>query len=134
MPEHSLPVSRWLKVTSIAKRQRRAAHWPGRNTMAWETRGGPGHYYTRSTRVEGRVLRQYVGTGDVGEATASADHERRAARDAEREARRSTISRLAEMDRQVAVLCEAAETATRASLLLGGYQRHDRGHWRLKRD
>jgi hypothetical protein len=101
--------------------------------MAWEKRGGAHLYYTRSTRYEGRVLRQYVGGGDVGEAAAAADRERRAARDAEREARRSTISRLAEVDRQVAVLCEAAETATRACLLLGGYLRHDRGQWRRKR-
>jgi hypothetical protein len=101
--------------------------------MAWETRGGAHRYYTRSTKREGRVMRQYVGAGEAGEAAAAADQERRAARNAEREAMRSTLSRLAEVDRQVAVLCEAAETAARAWPLLGGYQRHDRGQWRRRR-
>ena len=102
--------------------------------MAWERRGGTGRYYSRSLRRDGRVVRQYVGGGDVGETAAAADRDRRATRDAEREAMRLTLGRLAEVDRQVAVLCEAAETATRACLLLGGYQRHDRGQWRRKRD
>jgi hypothetical protein len=101
--------------------------------MAWETRGGTARYYTRSTRVEGRVLRQYVGTGGVGEAAASADRERRATRDADREASRLALSRLAEADRHVGVFFEAAETAARACLLLGGYHRHDRGDWRRHR-
>jgi hypothetical protein len=101
--------------------------------MGWQERSGGRRYYTRSLRREGRVVRQYVGRGDAAEAAAAADRDRRAARDAEREASRLALSRLAEVDRQVAVLCEAAETASRAWLLLGGYQRHDRGQWRLRR-
>jgi hypothetical protein len=101
--------------------------------MAWEKRGGAHLYYTLSKRREGRVVRQYVGGGDVGEAAAAADQERRATRAAEREAMRLALRRHAEVDRQVAVFCEAAETAARALLLLGGYQRHDRGAWRRRR-
>ena len=102
--------------------------------MAWQMRGGGRRYYTRSARRNGRVKRLYVGAGDVGEAAAAADRDRRATRDAERESMRSTFSHLAEVDAQVAVLCEAAETAARAWLLLGGYRRHDRGAWRRRRD
>jgi hypothetical protein len=101
--------------------------------MGWQSRGGGRRYYTRSVRRDGRVVRQYVGAGEAGEAAAAADQERRAARNAERVAMRSTLSRLAEVDRQVAVLSEAAETAARAWFLLGGYQRHDRGQWRRRR-
>jgi hypothetical protein len=101
--------------------------------MPWESRRGAGRYYTRSVRRDGRVIRLYVGGGDVGEAAAAADRDRRAARDAEREAMRSTTSRLAEVDAQVDALCDAAETAQRACLLMAGYHRHDRGQWRRTR-
>ncbi len=101
--------------------------------MAWESRGGTGRYYTRSVRRDGRVIRRYVGTGDVAEAAAAADRDRRAARNAEREARRLALGRLAAADSQVTALCEAAETAQRACLLMAGYHRHDRGQWRRTR-
>ena len=101
--------------------------------MAWQMRGGGRRYYTRSARLNGRVNRLYVGAGDVGEAAAAADRERRATRDAEREAMRLAMRRHAEVDAQVDALCNAAETAARALLLLGGYHRHDRGEWRLRR-
>ncbi|MGO9207751.1 MAG: hypothetical protein ACLQBX_16480 [Candidatus Limnocylindrales bacterium] len=84
-------------------------------------------------RRDGRVIRQYVGSGEAGEAAAAADKDRRAAREAEREATRSTHSRLADVDAQVDALCDAAETAERACLLMAGYHRHDRGQWRRTR-
>jgi regulator of protease activity HflC (stomatin/prohibitin superfamily) len=102
--------------------------------VAWESRGGTRRYYTRSVRRDGRVVREYVGTGRVGEAAAAADRERRAARDAEGEARRLALGRLAEADAQVTALCDAAETAARACLLMAGYHRHARGSWRRRRE
>ena len=102
--------------------------------MAWETRGGTRRYYTRSVRRDGRVVRQYFGTGLCGEAAAAADRERGAARDAAREAMRAALNRLAQADAQVTALCQAAETAARAHLLIAGYHRHDRGRWRRRRD
>jgi hypothetical protein len=101
--------------------------------VAWETRGGHGRYYTRSVRRDGRVVREYVGTGRVAEAIAAVDRERRAKRAAQREASRAALTRLAEADALVSTLCAAAETAARAHLLLAGYHRHDRGGWRRRR-
>jgi hypothetical protein len=49
--------------------------------MSWETRGVYGPYYTRSRRVDGRVVREYVGRGPLAEIIAQAD-------EAEREAHR----------------------------------------------
>jgi hypothetical protein len=101
--------------------------------MAWESRGGRGRYYTRSVRRNGRVVREYVGSGSVGEAAAVADRETGAARDAAREAARAALNRLAQADAHVTALCDAAGTAARAHLLIAGYHRHDRGSWRRRR-
>ena len=102
--------------------------------MAWETRrGGTRRYYTRSVRREGRVVRVYFGTGPHAEAVAAADRERRVNRDARLAAARSTLGRIAEADAKVKALCDAAEAAARAHLLLAGYHRHARGSWRRRR-
>jgi hypothetical protein len=102
--------------------------------MAWEARGGRGRYYTRSVRHDGRVVREYVGTGRVGEAAAAVDRARQATREAERVATRSTLGLFAKADAEVTALCQAAETAVRAHFLMAGYHRHDRGAWRRRRE
>lgn len=102
--------------------------------VAWETRrGGTRRYYTRSVRREGRVVRQYVGTGPHAEAVAAADRERCVNREARRAAARSTLGRIAEADAKVKALCDTAEVAARAHLLMVGYHRHARGSWRRRR-
>jgi uncharacterized tellurite resistance protein B-like protein len=101
--------------------------------MGWESRGGSGRYYTRSVRQGGRVLRQYVGTGPGAEAAARADSLRREASEARRVAILSAINEIAQADALVKTVADAAETTTRAALLLAGYHRHDRGAWRRRR-
>jgi hypothetical protein len=41
--------------------------------MGWEKRERGGLYYTRSRRVDGRVVREYFGTGPLAEIVALED-------------------------------------------------------------
>jgi hypothetical protein len=101
--------------------------------MAWERRERGGLYYTRSRRVEGRVAREYVGGGVVGELAARADAEERESREAQAAKSRAEVRRLEELAALVARLCEVAEVLARAHLIAGGWHRH-KGEWRRRRE
>jgi hypothetical protein len=45
--------------------------------VGWETRERGASYYTRSRWVDGRVVREYIGTGALGEIVASNDELKR---------------------------------------------------------
>ena len=100
----------------------------------WERRERGGRYYTRSRKVNGRVLREYVGTGEVGELGAKIDAAYRRYREAEAEVYRKERERLEAVSASVEELCEAAEVLARATLLAAGYHRHKRGEWRKRRE
>ena len=101
--------------------------------MAWESRNDRGRYYTRSRRVDGRVVREYVGKGRAGEIAAGLDAEARALRAAEAEALREYRRRLEPLDRLTAELAAACELLTGATLVAAGFHRHG-GEWRRRRD
>ena len=101
--------------------------------MAWERRERGGLYYTRSRRVNGRVVREYVGRGLVGELAARLDAAERERRSARRAAGRRRDDALDDADAATSALCEVSEMLARASRLLAGYRRHDRGAWRRRR-
>ncbi len=101
--------------------------------MAWETRQRGGRYYTRSKKVDGRVIREYVGTGLVGELAAAADERSRAQRQALKAAWRTERERIELASVPLEEFCEVVETFARASLLSSGYHRHHRGEWRRMR-
>src|SRR4051812_21415884 len=100
--------------------------------MAWETRNNRGRYYTRSRRVDGRVVREYFGTGPAGEAAAGQDADARARRAAESEALRQYRRRLEELERLTAELNAACKLLAEATLAGAGYHRHG-GEWRSLR-
>ncbi len=101
--------------------------------MAWETRQRGGRYYTRSKKIGGRVIREYVGAGLKGELAAAADARARAEREAEKAAWRAECERIESAIAPLEEFYDGVETLARGSLLLAGYHRHHRGEWRRKR-
>ena len=106
----------------------------GGNTteMAWEARERGGRYYTRSRREDGRVVREYVGGGALGELAALQDVQERHRRKEADERDRALLEKAEELAIPVWELCEAADVLLRAHLVAAGYARH-KGEWRLKR-
>ena len=102
--------------------------------MAWEKRKRGGAYYTRSRKVDGRMVREYVGAGIRGEIAARMDAKERQRREEEAAAWREEQERLEELAGLVDELCEAVETVARATLLTAGFRQHNRGEWRRRRD
>jgi len=101
--------------------------------MAWESRNGRGRYYTRSRRVNGRVVREYVGCGRVGESAADHDELKRAERAAEREAMNDRKRELESIEGLLARSWTDAWDQARLALIGAGYYRHHRGEWRKRR-
>jgi hypothetical protein len=87
--------------------------------MAWETRRRGGRYYTRTRRVAGQVIREYVGTGSRASAAAEVDAARRRQLQADDAALRA-------LDEAATDLDDLAELLASAALLAAGYHRHDR--------
>jgi hypothetical protein len=77
--------------------------------MGWEK----GRYYTRSIKVNGRVIREYVGAGEIGEAAYQMDLEERIDREAKRKALDAIRTRDDELDAILEEFCGLAETLGR---------------------
>jgi hypothetical protein len=101
--------------------------------MGWETRRGQGRYYTRSRKVNGRMIREYVGTGLVAELAAQEDAETRARRLAEREHLQHEATRWASATAPFRELSQLLDGLTAAGLIAAGYHQHHRGAWRKRR-
>jgi hypothetical protein len=101
--------------------------------MSWETRRGQGRYYTRSRKVNGRIIREYVGTGLVAELAAQQDAETRAQRLAERERVQHEAARWAAAAAPLNDLSQLLDGLTAAALIAAGYHQHHRGAWRKRR-
>jgi hypothetical protein len=102
--------------------------------VAWERRERGGRYYTRSRRSpeDGRVLREYVGTGPLAEIVAEEDRTKRELAEAERKREKRDLERLEGLIAPVLELSEAAEILTHAHLIAAGYHRH-KGEYRRAR-
>jgi hypothetical protein len=98
--------------------------------MAWEERERGGRYYTRSRKVAGRVVREYVGTCDVAELIARGDALDRRRREEEARLWREERERFDALDAGAGELDDLAELLARASFLAAGYRQHERGEWR----
>ncbi len=98
--------------------------------MGWEK---DGRYYTRSSRVNGRVVREYVGSGELSLLSARLDAILRAERRAERERDKQQCQALQSEDEELRAYCQAVETVLRDALTGAGYHQHARGEWRKRR-
>lgn len=106
--------------------------------MAWETRERGQRYYTRSRRVAGRVVREYVGRGLIGELAAREDATRREARRVAQKTGREQRQRERAAEHQVRELVATVErlaaVLTTITLAAAGYHRPKRGVWRRRRE
>jgi hypothetical protein len=100
--------------------------------MAWEHRRN-GTYYYRAYKVNGRVVKEYVGTGPLAEIAAERDALARAARADAVERQCHERAAMRSLDAPVDAFADSLETLTQASLLLAGYHRHHGGEWRKRR-
>ncbi len=100
----------------------------------WERRDRGGLYYTRSHKVAGRVVREYVGTGPLAEFAAELDAEERRQREEQRQAWRDERERMETLEAPIEELGEASETLARATLVAAGYRQHNRGEWRKRHE
>lgn len=101
--------------------------------MGWETRPRGGRYYTRSHKVGGRVVREYVGTGRIAVLVAAADTAERRQRAEAAAALRTEEKRLAPAEVMMAEANAITEGLAAAALLGADYHRHHRGAWRKRR-
>ncbi len=97
--------------------------------MGWDK----GRYYTRSKKVNGRVQREYVGTGRVAELAAELDALERDERQLKAQDVRDEKGELAALDADLQALTETTDRLARAALLAAGYHQHKRGEWRRRR-
>jgi hypothetical protein len=101
--------------------------------VGWEQRKRGTSYYTRSKRVDGRVVREYLGGGVLGQLAAQLDECERRLQAEEAAYWKEERERLEWSASFVRELEEAAEILTRAHLIAGGlHKRH--GEWRRLRE
>jgi len=100
--------------------------------MAWERRERGSRYYTRSRKVAGRVVREYIGTGPTAEAIATLDALDREQRRLEAEAWREEREAVTEARQSVRELAKLVDDLTVVELERRGFHRH-KGQWRRQR-
>src|SRR5262249_6589699 len=100
------------------------------NRMGWDK---DGRYYSRSRRVNGRVIREYIGGGTIGQLAAQLDAIEREQRATACELLKAEREEIAALDAPLTELNELADLLVQAALVAAGYHQHHRGHWRKRR-
>ncbi len=95
--------------------------------MGWEKRGQQ-HFYYRSHKVNGRVIREYLGRGPRAVKAATEDTARQAARNTARREKHEWEA----LDSQVATLNTLITLLSRTYLVDNGFYHHKRGEWRKR--
>jgi nucleotide-binding universal stress UspA family protein len=100
--------------------------------MAWERRRN-GRYYYRARKINGRVVKEYVGQGPLADAASERDALARAARTEAREQRLREQRVFQAADDEVDAFVTTLDSLTCASVILGGYHQHRGSEWRKRR-
>ena len=99
--------------------------------MALEIRDGRPYYY-RSKRQNGKVVRQYVASGQMAELLAEQDARKREQQQARRTAKEEERLAFATARTPLLDFTVEADLLIQAMLLDAGYHRQNRGPWRRK--
>jgi len=102
--------------------------------MSWETRANGNRYYTRSRRVNGRIVREYVGGGAIGELSEQLDAMEREQRQERAEAIREAKARMDSFDELLTEFETVADNIGRGLLIAAGYHQHNRSEWRKRNE
>ena len=100
--------------------------------MSWERRGQQWVYY-RARRVNGRVVKDYCGTGFLAELEAEEDAQAREERRSRLERERAEHKALEALDAAVDAFVLLTKAAVKKVLTAAGYRQHKRGEWRKVR-
>ena len=100
--------------------------------MGWERRGKCNNY-TRSRKVNGKVVREYYGVGLIGELASTLDKLHRAERIERENKFKEELAQVQQTDEAIEAFCFSVKTLFRAVLYANGYHQHDRGQWRRRR-
>ena len=92
-----------------------------------------GPYYTRSRRVDGRVVREYVGRGPLADIIAQADEAEREAHRLQRRREREQMEQDRRLDETFSTYSAGVDELLRSALEAAGYHQHKRGEWRRAR-
>jgi predicted phage gp36 major capsid-like protein len=97
--------------------------------MGWER----GRYYTRSKKVNGRVVREYIGAGGAAELAAELDAIESEHRRLEAQRLRQEKEAMDSLDAEIQSMTDLTELLARAALRAAGLHQHKRGEWRKRR-
>jgi hypothetical protein len=90
--------------------------------MSWETRSSGGRCYTRSFRRNGRVVREYLGTGELAEIFAEDDKLQREIRNAEAMQLKQERKREQRIDQSLDLLDDFVDCLSKGVLIASGYR------------
>ena len=96
--------------------------------MGWDKK----RYYTRSKKVNGRVVREYVGSGEFAKLAAEVDALEREGREMARAKERASREEFDCLDSLIEDFCDQSDQLIHAALKAVGFHQH-KGQWRKRR-
>jgi hypothetical protein len=91
-----------------------------------------GRYWYKSRREGGRVISEYIGTGDMGRLIAELENQQVQQRVQERAQRQALAAQEHEVDRTLDTITGQLHSLIEAALTVSGYHKHS-GTWRRAR-